>query len=46
MLNAALDSISEGDHEKSAASNLLQRRQLGGYELLGEIARGGMGVRV
>jgi hypothetical protein len=44
MLNAALDSFAEEDQAKSATSNLLQRRQLGGYELLGEIARGGMGV--
>src|SRR5262245_26723395 len=44
MLNAALDTFAEDHQEKSAAANLLQRHQLGGYELLGEIARGGMGV--
>ncbi|MCI0537467.1 MAG: serine/threonine protein kinase [Verrucomicrobiales bacterium] len=44
LLSGALSSFAEEEHEKAAAANLLQRREIAGYELLGEIARGGMGV--
>ncbi len=43
LLGAALSTFAEAAQE-SLTGSLLERRRVGGYELLGEIARGGMGV--
>lgn len=43
LLGMALSSFAE-EAQESLTGSLLERRRVGGYELLGEIARGGMGV--
>src|SRR6476469_6638017 len=44
LLGAALSTFAEEEEERTASANLLARRQFAGYELLDEIARGGMGI--
>src|SRR5262245_43383667 len=44
LLQGALATWSEADTTAEGAESLIRRRRLGNYELIGEVARGAMGV--